>query len=226
MMVEFDEGDLALDLSDEQNEDAISYLKGTYEKDGYLLNSFFRLFQILGIDDKSFINDVMMNILREKPSYNYEQNCFNDDFNIVNLKDRSQIQLDSCTYVSLSNVYGRFYTSHSILNDSESITSNDLCFAINSIDAIYSVIGRVYADLMYDNSLAINAPTKSIHSLGGESRAKKYKFLKNEVLKKWRLGSFHSYAECARDFNKDYGLSTKTIENWLSKEFSNSKERS
>jgi len=77
---------------------------------------------------------------------------------------------------------------------------------------------------MLNHSLTTNISDKSIHSLGGTSRAKKYEALKGEVFKKWKIGRFHSYAECAREYAVKYGLSTKTVESWLSKEFSKAKE--
>ncbi|MDM1758479.1 hypothetical protein HX127_13080 [Acinetobacter sp. 256-1] len=62
-------------------------------------------------------------------------------------------------------------------------------------------------------------------SKGGQARAKKYEEQKNIIFEEWEKGSFHSYAACARHFANQLGLSTKTIENWLSENYSQTKKK-
>lgn len=212
--------DNILNLSDIDNHSAFLSLQETYKEHGELLDSFFRLFQVLGLDDESFIDKSMLKIFIKRPSYNNEQNSFNDDVNTLALKERSEIKLDASFYVHLSDAYTNFYACYYILNEAPKITSDDLTFTIESIDCIYSTLGRVYTHLMESDILIKKLSKKNIHSLGGVSRAKKYSIFKDEIFKEWERGSFYSYAECARKYSEKHKLSTKTIESWLSRKFS------
>ena len=62
-------------------------------------------------------------------------------------------------------------------------------------------------------------------SKGGKIRAKKFEEQKNIIFEAWEKRQFHNYAECARHFANQLGLSTKTIETWLSSKYSQVKKK-
>ncbi len=66
---------------------------------------------------------------------------------------------------------------------------------------------------------------RQAQSKGGQERAKKYEEQKSIIFEEWGKGSFHSYAACARHFANQFNLSTKTIENWLSEKYSQTKKK-
>lgn len=224
MVHQYDE-DIILDLSDEDNKNIILDLKSLYDINGTLLNSFFGLFEILGIDDEPLIHKALLDIYKKSPSYiSNIENYFDDDTNSIDLNEYSKIKLDTSFYERISDAYTTFFACYYYLNQAHQITSGDLMFTIESTDRIYSDLGRVYAHIMGSDIFIKQFSKHDIHSLGGESRAKKYNNIKDEIFKEWKSGSFYSYAQCAKKHAEIHQLSTKTIEKWLSKEFSKPKE--
>lgn len=219
------DNDTILDLSDEVNANMILDLRSFYDVNGTLLNRFFRVFEILGIDDESLVHKALLDIYKNSPSYiGNAENDFDGDTNPIDLNEYSKIKIETYFYERLADVYTTFFACYYYLNEAPQITSGDLLFAIESIDLIYADLGRVYAHIMEKDTFIEKISKHNIHSLGGEGRAKKYSNIKNEIFKEWKLGAFHTYAECARRYSERHKLSTKTIENWLSKEFSKTKE--
>lgn len=206
-------------------ENTILELKSYYDINGTLLNSLFRIFEILGIDDEPLIHKTLLDIYKKSPSYidDTEKN-FDDDTNSIDLNEYSKIKLDTSFYKCISDAYSTFVACYYYLNEAPQITSGDLMFTMDSINLIYSDLGRAYTYIMGNNTFIESLSKHDIHSLGGEGRAKKYNNIKNEIFKEWKSGAFHSYAECARRYSERHKLSTKTIENWLSREFSKAKE--
>jgi hypothetical protein len=63
-------------------------------------------------------------------------------------------------------------------------------------------------------------------SKGGQIRAEKYySEPKSAIYEAWEKGGFHSYAACAKHFANEFNLSTKTIERWLTKKYSPTKNK-
>lgn len=213
-----------VDLSDEDTKNLVLDLQSVYADDGELLSDLFGVFECIGIHDESYIHTSMMGIFTERMTPSRNLFDFNGNEIIKELKNKSRIKLDGQVYAVLSEAYSSFCGSQYFLYDSEDIRSNNICYAIDSIEKIYSVIGVAYSELIRTNELHFRPSDKSIHSLGGEGRSKKYKLYKDEIIKEWEKGGFHSYAECARKYTEKYNLSTKTIEGWLSKNFSKLKE--
>ncbi|KAF1020619.1 MAG: hypothetical protein GAK29_03586 [Acinetobacter bereziniae] len=221
MVQQLNNEDDILDQKDEHNESIILYLKSFYDDNSPLLNSFFRLFQILGINDEQFIHETLLNIDKESSLYiNSAEKVSKDNSNLININNHSKIKFDSCFYKDISDAYTNFCACYYYLNEAPHITVGDLEFLTESVDRIQSTLGRVFIQVMDNDSFIENFFKNDIHSLGGESRAKKYSGFKKEIFKEWKSGSFYSYAECARSFSEKHKLSTKTIESWLSKEFS------
>ena len=216
-----DDGDVVLNLSDESNIDLISYLKTTYGSNGDLFTSYLNIFQLLGITDTLFIFDTMNHIARVQFSYNSEKNCINQDSNIIALHERSKIKLDEYYYAILSDIHIYFCICDYTFLDKEHITSGDVDLLLDGIDIIYAKLGQLYTEIMLNPKQQKQIQEIKIQSLGGRSRAEKYTKYKNEILNAWQNGAYHSYAQFARKHADKYQLSTKTIENWLSKEFSN-----
>lgn len=74
------------------------------------------------------------------------------------------------------------------------------------------------------NKQVVYQPKPILQSLGGKIRAEKYEQLKIRIFQEWSTGEFHSYAQYAKEHADTYGLSTKTIEKWLSQTFSKNKK--
>ena len=107
---------------------------------------------------------------------------------------------------------------------------NYLIDVINSLAMLEDITSRNYTSEMVRHFVekAVEKTTKQerqARSKGGQERAKKYEEQKNIIFEEWEKGSFHSYAACARHFANQLGLSTKTIENWLSENYSQTKKK-
>lgn len=101
------------------------------------------------------------------------------------------------------------------------LIERDIRLALDNISIINFDLGIVFE---YLNEPAIGEAKEKIkspiHALGGLSRAKKYEVVKLRIYRDWELNPSSSYAEFARKYSEKYNLSTKTIENWLSRKFS------
>lgn len=214
--LEEDDG-VVLDLLDEDNINVLSYLTDAYYGDGGLFTSYFAFFQMLGITDTQFIHSAMTNLARES------KNGIDKDSIIKDLDERSKIKLDVYHYATLSNIYVRFLIFDCTLDKKEQITTEDIDFLFDSTDDIKARIGELCMEILLNSNQQKQIQETKIHSLGGKSRAKKYAQYRNEILSAWQNSGCHSYALFARKHADKYNLSTKTIENWLSKKFSNQK---
>ena len=152
----------------------------------------------------------MIDLNKNRPSYNnYE---FNENEFIKKLKENSKIELNNGDYVALSDAYVAIQLCYFVLfENKEKILSDDIEFAIDTIDRVYSTIGMIYSNLTR------NVVFDKIQSLGGKSRANKYNSYKSEIFAEWERGKFHSYSKSARSFSDKFDLNPKTIESWLSK---------
>lgn len=217
--LEEDDG-VVLDLLDEDNINVLSYLRNTYDSEGVLFASYLNIFQLLGITDELFIYSAMDHIMRTPFSYNSEENCINQDSNMRELHKRSKIKMDEYDYSLLSDIHLYILICDYTLFEKDYITSKDVSFLLNGVDDIYANLGRLYTEIMLKPKKQKQIKAENIPSLGGKGRAKKYNQYKKEILEKWENNNYHSYALFAREYANRYKLSTKTIEKWLSSEFS------
>ncbi|MFV5343189.1 hypothetical protein VXQ28_05490 [Acinetobacter oleivorans] len=196
----------------------ISYLKETYNPDGGLINDLFNLFDSIGIQDIQLLHECMTNIYKNKMTSQvvsvFEKN---ENEIIKKIRDASKIKMEDYAYISLSDAYTTYQACFYIFDKEILPTNEDINFAIESFDRIYSMIGRIYSHIVNDSNVF-----GKIQSLGGKSRAKKYDSYKSEIFREWEQGTFHSYSKCARDFSNKFNLNPKTIELWLSKKYSKS----
>lgn len=185
------------------------------DSDSSLINDIYNIFDILGVSDGYIAHQCMIELNKNRPSYNnYE---FNENEFIKKLKENSKIELNNSGYVALSDAYIEIQACYFILfENKEKILSNDIEFAIGTIDRVYSTIGIIYSNLTR------NGVFDKIQSLGGKSRANKYNSYKSEIFAEWERGKFHSYSKCARSFSDKFDLNPKTIESWLSKKYKKS----
>lgn len=214
------EKDLTLGVHnlDEIDSEALSWLTNAYYGDGGLFTSYFAFFQMLGITDTQFIHSAMINLARE------ESKSGIDKYSIIkDLDERSKIKLDAYHYCTLSEIYVRFLIFDSTLDKKEQIKSEDINFLFDSTDDIKARFGELCMEILLNPNQQKQIQETKIQSLGGRGRANKYTQYKNEILNSWQKGEYHSYAQFARKHADKYQLSTKTIEGWLSKEFSNQK---
>ena len=115
----------------------------------------------------------MINLKNNKTSYN--NYIFNEKKKKKKLKENSKIELNNSGYVALSDAYIEIQVCYFILfENKEKILSNDIEFAIDTIDRVYSTIGMIYSNLTR------NVVFDKIQSLGGKSRANKYNSYKSE----------------------------------------------
>jgi hypothetical protein len=209
-----------LDLTDEVNIDNLSYLQIVYDRDGYLFASYLNIFKLLGITDELFIFSSMDHIMQNPFPYNSEEDCINNDSNLKKLHKRSKIKMNKHDYSTLSRIHAYILISDYTLFKKDNITHEDMDFLINSIEDIYADLGRLYTNIMLNPKQKNHIESVNIPSLGGQGRANKYNQYKKEIFEKWLNNNYHSYALFAREYAGKYNLSTKTIENWLSSEFS------
>ena len=128
--------------------------------------------------------------------------------------------MDEYDYSILSDIHAYILICDYTLFEKEHITSKDVSFLLDGIDAIYANLGRLYTEIMLKPKQQKKIKAANIPSLGGQGRANKYNQYKKEIIEKWKNNNYHSYALFAREYADRYKLSTKTIENWLSTEFS------
>lgn len=203
---------------DDPNHEIIRYLKETYNSDSGLMDDLFNLFDSIGIQDIQLLHECMTNIYENKMTPQvvsvFEKN---ENEIIKKIRDASKIKMEDSAYTSLSDAYTTYQACFYIFDKEILPTDEEIGFAIDSFDRIYSVIGRIYSHIANGSNVF-----GKIQSLGGKSRAQKYDSYKSEIFREWEQGTFHSYSKCARDFSNKFNLNPKTIELWLSKKYSKS----
>ena len=111
--------------------------------------------------------------------------------------------------------------NRSRLEYSENLLDIDILTALDSGITISYNLG-LFSECINKALISQSKDTekKSIHELGGLTRASNYHSKKLEIFDIWERGNYHSYASLAQSIANDFNLSTKTIEKWLSSEYS------
>jgi len=199
--------------------DIINHLCSHFNADFDLMDNIYNLFDIIGIKDVKLIHECMVSIFENKITPNTVAEFEEEEKKIIEkIRDASKIKLEKWVYNLLSDAYITYLAWHFTLSDSDEILSEeDMYFAIDEIDKIYGILGRIYSILASSSGCF-----KKIQSLGGQSRAKKYDEYKREIFNEWEKKPYYSYSKCAREFSEKFDLNPKTIESWLSKKYKKS----
>lgn len=200
----------------------INYLKNTYSEYGSISQQFDHIFEFLQVDKNEAI-DAFYEIYSTEshpalyPSYEKDA-CHFSSVKLIqrltSIAPPNNIDRLAISYI----IYD--ITKEKIQHLNKKLTNDDINLALKNIEVINFDLG-VFMQCINAQMLSTyrNDLKKSIQALGGLTRSKKYQTIKNTIIKDWKASSYHSYAECARKHAVIHGLSTKTIEKWLSDEF-------
>lgn len=201
-------------------------------------------------DDKNFAKQIVEDKFKEQSINemvevirNYSDHILDTskavDFEVEALNDHELEKILLLNYFTISTILKAYRHCRQAENrDKNSLNRiifgednhNYLIDVIDSLAMLEDITSRNYTSEVVRHFVekAVEKTTKQerqAQSKGGQERAKKYEEQKNIIFEEWEKGSFHSYAACARHFANQLGLSTKTIENWLSENYSQTKKK-
>ncbi|GEM_PF-2341845 len=207
------------------NDDTIvNYLKNAYGEHGNFSKRMSFIFETLKVD-KVLAIDAFYEIYSQ-------EDYFDKPLEYRYIYMPSYAKLRNLTMNISDYVFDRLafsYVIHDITKEKifykNKLDTEDINLALENLEVGNFHLGAFIQCIIKENySLQNEDLNKSIQALGGLTRARKYQAIKKQIFNDWKSGAFHSYAECARRYSERHKLSTKTIENWLSKEFSTTKE--
>lgn len=205
----------------------VEYLKKSYCAFGRMSQQFDNIFRILEVNRNEVID-----AFYEIYSTDFHPALYTDYINIDSIHFPSTKLIQNlASIVPLANLERLAFTyiiyditKEKITYFNENLSVNDINLALENIEVINFDIGafmqsiNTKIDYIQENDLK-----QSIQALGGLTRSRKYQVIKKQIFNDWNISNYHSYAECARKHSVIHRLSTKTIESWLSREFSKPK---
>lgn len=202
----------------------IDYLKNSYSEFGDISKQFDNIFKTLKLNKKEAIN-----AFYEIYSTDCHPALYADYRNqeVSHLASTKLIQnlasiVPPNTLERLAFSYIIYdITKEKIKYFNKKLSTEDINLALKNIEIANFDIGA-FMQCINSQSLSIQKKDlkQSIQALGGLTRSRKYQAIKIKIFNDWNTSNYHSYAECARKHAVIHELSTKTIESWLSKEFS------
>ncbi|WP_180024068.1 hypothetical protein [Acinetobacter sp. YH1901134] len=202
----------------------INYLKKTYGENGNISKQFENIFRTLDIDKNQAID-----AFYEVYSTGNHPALFKDtsDKELVEFPSTKILRrfLSIAPPINIQRLALAYIVAEitiaKILQLNTRMNLDDIHLALKNIEVINLDLG---AFIQCIDAKPLNNQEKnlkqSIQALGGLTRSRKYQILKKQIFNDWNISNYHSYAECARKHAGIHSLSTKTIESWLSKEFS------
>lgn len=209
------------------------YLKNAYGKNGVIAKQFNSIFEILDVD-KILAMDAFYEIYStpNHPAFLEDYAHYKDNDNQKKIHTPYQELIESLILKFPSSVVERlafsyiFYdiTVAKIQHLGRKISKKEIILALENIEVISFDLGAFMQCMTTPNIYYKQKDLKqSIQAMGGITRSRKYQAIKKQIFHDWNSSTYHSYAQCAKKHADIHQLSTKTIEKWLSKEFSKPK---
>ena len=199
----------------------MNYLKNTYSEHGNISQQFDHIFEVLEVNKTKAI-DAFYEIYSCESHPGLYPSSEKDLCHVPSFK-----LIKSLTSIAPPNNIDKLAISYIVYDITKEkihylnkITNDDINDALKNIEIINFNLG-IFMQCINSQLLSAYQSDlkKSIQALGGLTRSKKYQKIKKTIINDWNTSSYHSYAECARKHAVIHGLSTKTIEKWLSDEF-------
>ncbi|MDV2440225.1 hypothetical protein QR665_12205 [Acinetobacter gerneri] len=210
-----------------KNDFIFNYLKSAYSENGSISSQFDNIIKVLQVDKNQAIDafyEIYSTekhpIIDEDPFY---KNYFHEPSHTLIEHLCSKAPIDNVDRLAISYIVFDI-TKEKIQHYGKKLSVEDINLALNNIELINFDLGAFIQSINnHTISPQKNDLKRSIQALGGITRSRKYQAIKKQIFYDWNSSNYHSYAQCARKHAEIHQLSTKTIENWLSKEFSKPK---